>query len=127
MPSLLLTNMWRHCRRVRRSSRSCSHTQRGQVFQSVCTIFMCFVQLGCGTALPGIVAAKLGAKVTLSDSEDFPLCHQQAKQSCMANKLNDVEVIGITWGLYNPALLNLTPVDIVLGSDCFYDTTGNCL
>ena len=82
-------------------------------------------QLGCGTALPGIVAAKLGAKVTLSDSEDLPLCLQQAKQSCAVNELNGVDVIGITWGLYNPALLNLPPVDIILGSDCFYDTKGN--
>jgi len=75
--------------------------------------------------LPGIVAAKQGAKVTLSDSEDLPLCLQQAKQSCSVNELNEVEVIGITWGLYNPAILNLSPIDIVLGSDCFYDTKGN--
>ena len=82
------------------------------------------VQLGCGTALPGIVAAKLGAKVTLSDSEDLPLCLEQAKQSCAVNELGDVAVIGITWGVYSPQLLNLSPVDIILGSDCFYDTKG---
>ena len=82
------------------------------------------VQLGCGTALPGIVTAKLGAKVTLSDSEDLPLCLEQAKQSCAVNKLGDVVVIGITWGVYSPQLLNLSPVDIILGSDCFYDTKG---
>ena len=82
-------------------------------------------QIGCGTALPGIVAAKLGANVTLSDSEDLPLCLQQAKQSCAANGLDGVKVIGITWGLYNPTLLNLSPVDVILGSDCFYDTRGN--
>jgi len=76
--------------------------------------------------LPGIVAAKLGAKVTLSDSEDLPMCLHQAKQSCVANKLDDVDVIGITWGVYNPAILNLSPVDIIIGSDCFYDTKGNC-
>lgn len=93
-------------------------------FRSLC----CNVQLGCGTALPGILAAKLGAKVTLSDSKDLPLCLQQAKQSCSANSLtNEVDVIGITWGAYNPTLLNLSPVDIILGSDCFYDTKGNRL
>jgi len=91
---------------------------------TVCYIY-CNVQLGCGTALPGIVAAKLGAKVTLSDSEDLPLCLQQAKQSCSANKLSEVKVIGITWGVYSPAVMNLSPVDIILGSDCFYDTKGN--
>jgi len=82
-------------------------------------------QIGCGTALPGIVAAKLGARVTLSDSEDLPLCLQQAKKSCAANGLGGMEVIGITWGMFNPTLVNLPPVDIILGSDCFYDTKGN--
>ena len=71
------------------------------------------------------MAAKLGAKVTLSDSEDLPLCLEQARQSCTANELDDVEVIGITWGIYNPAILNLSAIDIILGSDCFYDTKGN--
>jgi len=36
-----------------------------------------------------------------------------------------MEVIGITWGIYNPAILNLSPIDIILGSDCFYDTKGD--
>jgi len=71
------------------------------------------------------VAAKLGAKVTLSDSEDLPLCLEQAKQSCAANDIDNMEVIGITWGIYNPTILNLSPVDIILGSDCFYDTKGD--
>jgi len=91
-----------------------------------CQCDVAIFQLGCGTALPGIVAAKLGAKVTLSDGEELPLCLQRAKQSCAANELDDVEVIGLTWGVYSPALLNLPTVDIILGSDCFYDTKGNC-
>jgi len=54
------------------------------------------------------------------------LCLEQAKQSCAANELGDkMEVIGITWGIYNPAILNLSPIDIILGSDCFYDTKGD--
>lgn len=33
-------------------------------------------------------------------------------------------MIGITWGRFNEALLNLPSVDIILGSDCFYDSKG---
>lgn len=33
-------------------------------------------------------------------------------------------MIGITWGRFNEALLDLPSVDIILGSDCFYDSKG---
>ena len=30
-------------------------------------------------------------------------------------------MIGITWGTFEPQLLKLEPVDLVISSDCFYD------
>ena len=81
-------------------------------------------KLGSGTSLPGILAAKCGGDVTLSDSEDLPHCLENCWKSCQANGLPDIPVIGITWGRFNDALLNLSPVDVILGSDCFYDSKG---
>ncbi|XP_021365318.1 methyltransferase-like protein 23 isoform X2 [Mizuhopecten yessoensis] len=80
------------------------------------------LEIGAGTALPGIVAAKCDARVTLSDSAHQPQCLDNCRASCMANGLSDVQVIGLTWGLFEQSLLDLPKVDFILGSDCFYDT-----
>ncbi|XP_071948176.1 histone-arginine methyltransferase METTL23-like [Antedon mediterranea] len=80
------------------------------------------LELGAGTSLPGILASKLGANVTLSDNSLFPQCIEHSKRSCKENQVLDkVDFVGITWGQYSLALLNLPHVDIVLASDCFYD------
>ncbi|RXG61757.1 Methyltransferase-like protein 23 [Armadillidium vulgare] len=80
------------------------------------------LEIGAGTALPGIVAAKCGANVILSDSGQLPKCLRNCQASSEANGLGDtIPVIGLTWGLFTPELLNLEPIDIILGSDCFYD------
>ncbi|XP_068209402.1 histone-arginine methyltransferase METTL23 [Palaemon carinicauda] len=80
------------------------------------------LEIGAGTALPGIVAAKCGAHVILSDSGQLPKCLRNCQTSCQANGLSEnVAVVGVTWGLFTPELLLLGPVDIILGSDCFYD------
>ena len=81
-------------------------------------------QIGSGTALSGVVAAKCGAQVILSDSALFPKCLDNCHESCHANDLTDVKVIPLTWGLITPTLLQLPAVDFILGSDCFYDTKG---
>ncbi|XP_060081409.1 histone-arginine methyltransferase METTL23-like [Ylistrum balloti] len=80
------------------------------------------LEIGSGTALPGIIAAKCGANVILSDSANQPRCLDNCRASCMANGLSDVPVIGLTWGLFEQSLLDLPKVDFILGSDCFYDT-----
>ena len=81
-------------------------------------------QIGSGTALSGVVAAKCGAQVILSDSALFPHCLDNCRKSCHANDLADVKVVPLTWGLLTPTLLQLPAVDFILGSDCFYDTKG---
>lgn len=82
------------------------------------------MEIGSGTALPGIVAAKCGAKVTLSDSFLFPKSLAHIKRSCQLNNLiinKNIRVIGFTWGLFLDTLNSFEPVHFILGSDCFYE------
>ncbi|XP_076074029.1 histone-arginine methyltransferase METTL23-like isoform X1 [Mytilus galloprovincialis] len=80
------------------------------------------LEIGAGTSLPGIVAAKCEATVILSDSSEYPQCLANCAASCEANNLSNITIVGIKWGQFTPELLNLQPVDIILGSDCFFDT-----
>ncbi|KAF7659072.1 hypothetical protein LDENG_00003660 [Lucifuga dentata] len=79
------------------------------------------LELGAGVSLPGVVAAKCGAKVILSDSAKMPLCLENCRRSCEANSLPDVLVLGLTWGEISPDLVLLPKLDIILGSDVFYE------
>lgn len=80
------------------------------------------VEIGAGTALPGIVAAKCGAIVTLTDSATLPGSLRHCRRVCEANGLGDqVRVLGLTWGLFLAEAFTLGPVDLLLGSDCFYE------
>ncbi|XP_030362355.1 methyltransferase-like protein 23 [Strigops habroptila] len=79
------------------------------------------LEVGAGVSLPGMLAAKCGAEVMLSDSEELPRCLQSCRRSCLLNGLPHVPVLGLTWGRVSPELLSLPPVDIILGSDVFFD------
>ncbi|MED6278532.1 Methyltransferase-like protein 23 [Characodon lateralis] len=79
------------------------------------------LELGAGVSLPGVVAARCGAEVILSDGSDKPMCLENCRRSCEANGLQDVTVLGLSWGDVSPGLLLLPKQDIVLGSDVFYD------
>ena len=70
------------------------------------------------------MAAKCGAKVILSDDARLPKCLENCRRSCVANGLSDVEVVGITWGRFSPDIIKLPALDVILASDCFYDTKG---
>lgn len=72
-------------------------------------------------SLPGIVAAKCGAEVTLSDSSELPHCLEICQQSCQMNNLPQVHVVGLTWGHVSRDLLALPPQDIILASDVFFE------
>lgn len=68
------------------------------------------------------MASKCGALVTLSDSATLPKSLQHLKRCCELNGvLSQVKVVGITWGLFLSGVLKLGPLDLILGSDCFYD------
>lgn len=82
------------------------------------------LELGAGTALPGILAAKCGAIVTLSDSATLPKSIAHTKRSCHLNNLalnEQIKVIGLTWGLFLSNLDSIGPLDLILGSDCFFE------
>ena len=80
-------------------------------------------QLGCGTALPGLVACKLGGRVTLSDKHTPITGLQNCQEIC---QLNDVQanVIGLNWGVLDGGIQELPKFDVILGSDCFYNKDG---
>ncbi|CAH2048232.1 unnamed protein product [Thlaspi arvense] len=63
------------------------------------------LELGAGTSLPGLVAAKVGADVTLTDDS------------------SKAEVMGLTWGVWDAPIFELRP-NIILGADVFYDSSA---
>lgn len=75
-------------------------------------------------SLPGIIAAKCGAEVTLSDSSELPHCLEVCQQSCRMNNLPQVHVVGLTWGHLSLDLLALPPQDIILAADVFFEPEG---
>ncbi|XP_053424741.1 histone-arginine methyltransferase METTL23 isoform X1 [Nycticebus coucang] len=79
------------------------------------------LEIGAGVSLPGILAAKCGAEVTLSDSSELPHCLEICRQSCLMNNLPQVHVVGLTWGHISCNLLTLPPQDIILASDVFFE------
>ncbi|XP_038564646.1 methyltransferase-like protein 23 isoform X1 [Micropterus salmoides] len=79
------------------------------------------LEIGAGVSLPGVVAGKCGAKVILSDNATTPQCLENCRRSCEANGLRDVEVLGLTWGEISPDLVLLPELDVILGSDVFYE------
>lgn len=80
------------------------------------------LEIGAGTSLPGIVAAKCGAIVTLSDSATQPKSLQHIQRCCEANGVQgQVRILGLTWGLFLQTVFSVGPVDYILGSDCFFE------
>lgn len=73
------------------------------------------LEIGCGLGLPGIVAGKLGAPVTLTDYLEDPLLF--AKQNWQLNNHSEVRLERMDWRSPNPALA----ADLVLASDITYE------
>lgn len=82
------------------------------------------LEIGAGTSLPGIVASKCGAVVTLSDSASQPRTLQHIRRCCELNGVSDkVRIVGLTWGFFLSNLFSLGTLDLIIGSDCFYEPT----
>ncbi|XP_020091467.1 methyltransferase-like protein 23 isoform X1 [Ananas comosus] len=79
------------------------------------------VELGAGTSLPGLVAAKVGANVVLTDKSEDKEVMKNMRSICNLNKVN-CKILGITWGEWDDPIFDLNP-SIVLGADVFYDST----
>ncbi|KAF3845867.1 hypothetical protein F7725_002945 [Dissostichus mawsoni] len=60
-------------------------------------------------------------EVILSDNAEKPLCLENCRRSCAANGLHDISVLPLTWGEVSPELTQLPQLDIILGSDVFYE------
>ena len=81
------------------------------------------MQLGSGTSLPGVLASKLGAEVTLTDASSHSKCLENCVKSGSANGVDNVRVCGLTWGQFTPDIIYMKP-DYIIASDCFYDVKG---
>ncbi|KAF0934999.1 hypothetical protein E2562_029525 [Oryza meyeriana var. granulata] len=78
------------------------------------------VELGAGTSLPGLVAAKIGADVTLTDIAHNTEVLNNIRQVCDLNNGN-CTVLGLTWGEWDEPIFDLHP-DVILGADVLYDS-----
>jgi predicted nicotinamide N-methyase len=83
------------------------------------------LELGSGTALPGLLCAKFGAEqVWLSDDSWQPKTLENIREAIKINGLETkAQVKGLTWGDYTDDLFDLcdTKVDFIIGSDIFFD------
>ena len=83
------------------------------------------LELGSGTALPGLLCAKMGAKkVWLSDESSQKNILSNCSEAVKMNNLeSNVSVIGLTWGDYTKNLIQFRnhDLDFVIGSDLFFD------
>ena len=78
--------------------------------------------------MPGITAAKVGAHLTtLTDRATSSRLTAALRQTCRLNSVPEscVQILPLSWGVFSPQLLDLPPQDLLLASDCFYDSTGS--
>jgi len=77
------------------------------------------LELGCGLGLVGIVAARKGAKVLLTDYEDDALLF--ARYNAMVNGCQNVEFRNVDWQHPN---IGERKFKYILASDVIYERTG---
>ncbi|CAN1186210.1 Histone-arginine methyltransferase METTL23 [Linum perenne] len=80
------------------------------------------VELGAGTSLPGIVAAKLGSDVTLTDDTNKTEVLDNMRKVCELNQVK-CKVVGLTWGVWEESIFDLQP-NFILGADVLYESTA---
>lgn len=85
------------------------------------------LELGSGTALPGLLCAKFGAdKVFLTDDAWQENTLKNIREAVKINNFQDtskVQVEGLTWGDYTEELFEIAnaQLDFIIGSDLFFD------
>ncbi|PWA97468.1 hypothetical protein CTI12_AA007270 [Artemisia annua] len=80
------------------------------------------LELGAGTSLPGLVAAKVGANVVLTDDADRSEVLDNMRRVCELNNVK-CEVMGLTWGVWDESFFSLQP-QVILGADVLYDSSA---
>lgn len=76
------------------------------------------LEVGCGLALPGLVAARLGADVTVTDGH--PEVPYFLQRNMTLNDLTGVRYVEADWRLEG---ILLGSFDLVIGSDVLYERT----
>ncbi len=74
------------------------------------------LEIGCGTGLPGVVAANLGAFTMFSDM--VPLTLQAVQETCQLNGIRNYATCTLDWSDRKKFDKRY---DLVLGSEVFYD------
>ncbi|KVI02920.1 methyltransferase-like protein 23 isoform X1 [Cynara cardunculus var. scolymus] len=80
------------------------------------------VELGAGTSLPGLVAAKVGADVILTEDSNRLEVLDNMRRVCELNNVK-CEVMGLTWGVWDESIFSLQP-KVILGADVLYDSSA---
>ena len=75
------------------------------------------LEIGCGTGLVGVVAAKLGASTTFSDL--VPITLEAVKETCSLNGISHVDTWTLDW---TGKVDRPEQFDMVVGSEIFYDS-----
>eukprot|EP01096_Ripella_sp_DP13-Kostka_P015922 TRINITY_DN7595_c0_g1_i1.p1 TRINITY_DN7595_c0_g1~~TRINITY_DN7595_c0_g1_i1.p1 ORF type:complete len:245 (-),score=75.42 TRINITY_DN7595_c0_g1_i1:23-673(-) len=81
------------------------------------------LEMGAGCGLAGLVAAKCGASVVLTDKNDPQILSNCARSVALNHLESKCRIEALEWGTDNSNLLNQIKVDFVLCSDCLYDST----
>jgi len=85
------------------------------------------LELGSGTALPGLLCAKFGAeKVYLTDDAWQENTLKNIQEAVKINQFSETEKVsveGLTWGDYTEELFDIasSDLDFIIGSDLFFD------
>lgn len=76
------------------------------------------VELGCGLAVPSIVLARLGNKVTCID---LPEMGPNLERMMLANKIAGYSWIGLNWHTLDSGWEQVTGADLLISADIFYE------
>ncbi len=74
------------------------------------------LEIGCGTGVPGVVAAQLGAFTMFSDM--VPVTLEAVKETCRLNHLSNFDTCILDW---SAKIQSKERYDVVLGCEVFYD------
>ena len=74
------------------------------------------LEIGCGTGLPGVVAAQLGAFTIFSDM--VPITLEAVKETCRLNQISNFDTCTLDW---SEKIESKERYDVVLGCEVFYD------
>jgi len=74
------------------------------------------LEIGCGTGLPGVVAARLGAFTMFSDM--VPVTLEAVKETCHVNHISNFDTRTLDW---SEKIESKERYDLVIGCEVFYD------